>query len=181
MGTFDFNGIVACLLSMGMFCTTDPKIIVKHSDDVKLSVLAEMKLTTDHPEMVDECFQDGHAFQYCFVSTRKGWKVWDKQMNEPYQVYWFDNGPDYEADGLYRIRQDNKIGYASARTGLIRISAEYDCAFPFEKGQAFVGTGCQEKKDGRGHSYWVGGSWQVINKQGIVLKRRINNPYHPDK
>ncbi len=106
------------------------------------------------------------------VFTTQGWKVWDENMQETYQIYVMDSGPDFESNGLYRILQNGKIGYAFAKTGLVQIKGQYDCAWPFAKGVAYVGVHCQHKTDGEGHGYWVGGQWQKINQQGEILEHK---------
>ena len=110
------------------------------------------------------CFESSSPFLYCLkgsVYTRSGIRLVDKHGNEVYQFYYFDNGLDPESEGLYRIRQGEKIGYANARTGEIVINPIYDCAYPFENGKAKVGMKCQQQTDGE-HRWWVGGEWQEI-------------------
>lgn len=110
------------------------------------------------------CFEPSSPFLYCLkgdVYTKSGIKLVDKQGNEVYQFYYFDNGLDPASEGLYRIRQGEKIGYANARTGEIVIKPIYDCAYPFENGKADVGKKCELQTDGE-HSWWVGGEWQEI-------------------
>lgn len=118
------------------------------------------------PDIVISCFEAGSAYQYCLKHIPKqGMVVIDKQGNEVYQLYFFDSWPDEPKDGLYRIRQGDKIGFADAKTGNIVIDATYDCAFPFENGKANVGTGCMRETDGE-HSWWLGGNWHWIDLQG---------------
>ncbi|HHR6078709.1 TPA: WG repeat-containing protein [Providencia alcalifaciens] len=110
------------------------------------------------------CFEPSSPFLYCLkgsVYTKNGIRLVDKQGNEVYQFYYFDNGLDPESEGLYRIRQGEKIGYANAQTGEIVIEPIYDCAHPFENGKADVGMKCEVEGDGE-HSWWVGGEWQEI-------------------
>ena len=112
----------------------------------------------------ENCFKAKSTFQYCLIRQRdKGLVIVDKKGNEVYQIYYFDNGPDYAQDGLYRIRKNNKIGYADEQTGKIVIEPKYDCAYPFENGKADVGVGCQTQSDGE-HSWWVGGKWHEVSK-----------------
>lgn len=82
-----------------------------------------------------------------------------------YKVFPFDNGPDYAADGLFRIVTNNKIGYADEATGKVIIKPQFDCAFPFENGVAKVGLNCTTHSDGE-HSYWTSNNWFYINKKG---------------
>src|SRR5690606_493853 len=39
----------------------------------------------------------------------------DQDENRLYEVYWFDNGPDYVSDGLFRIKRNGKVGFANTR------------------------------------------------------------------
>ena len=110
------------------------------------------------------CFDKRSAFQYCLRESKDGKLiVADKTNQEIYQIYYFDNWPDEAQDGVYRIRQGNKIGFADAVTGKIVIDAIYDCAYPFEDGKAKVGIGCKTETDGE-HSWWVGGDWTTITR-----------------
>lgn len=65
-----------------------------------------------------DCFNVNSDFLYCLnQNVAKQFILIDDKGQEVYQIYWFDNGPDYDSEGLYRIKQNNKIGYASAVTG----------------------------------------------------------------
>lgn len=120
----------------------------------------------DDPEQELSCFEPNSPYQYCLKNIpHQGLFVIDKQGEQVYQPYYFDNWPDEAQDGVYRIRQGNKIGFADEKTGNIVIEAKYDCAYPFENGKANVGTGCQLETDGE-HSWWVGGDWVWIDLNG---------------
>lgn len=109
-----------------------------------------------------DCFHEESDFLYCLDRNEaKQFVLTDRKGHEVYQVYWFDNGPDYSQEGLYRMRQNGKIGYASSITGEVVIHAEYDCAYPFDNGKAQVGIGCKSEKEGE-HSIWVGGTWREL-------------------
>jgi hypothetical protein len=116
----------------------------------------------------DMCFTERFD-QFAIVLLKgKGLVGIDRNENVLFNVYIMDNGPDYPSDGLFRIVQNGKVGYANLK-GQIVIAPKYDCAYPFKKGKAEVGTGCQTKADGEYH-YWVGGRWTTINKSGKVVK-----------
>lgn len=85
-----------------------------------------------------------------------------------YQVYAFDNGPDYPANGLFRIVKNGKIGYADARTGKVVIAPVLSCAFPFENGRARVSKHCSSKPDGE-HQSWLSNEWFYIDERGNRL------------
>lgn len=93
------------------------------------------------------------------------WVVMDGSKNTLYEVFIYDNGPDYPSEGLLRIVQNGKIGYANATNYAIVIEPQFDCAFPFENGKARVSKQCQTVKDGE-HSVWESDNWQYVDKQG---------------
>ncbi|MFM9952074.1 MAG: WG repeat-containing protein [Saprospiraceae bacterium] len=93
------------------------------------------------------------------------WVILDSQKKPVYEVFIYDNGPDYEADGLIRIIKNGKIGYADAKTFVIVIEPQFDCAFPFENGKAKVSNQCKTVKDGE-YSVWESEAWQYVDKQG---------------
>ena len=83
-----------------------------------------------------------------------------------YHSYWFDNGPDYVEDGLFRIRDaQGKIGYADGFTGRMVIAPQYACAFPFENGVAQVALSGKEVREDAEHRVCVGDDFK-IDKQG---------------
>ncbi|VAV86045.1 hypothetical protein MNBD_BACTEROID02-1290 [hydrothermal vent metagenome] len=111
---------------------------------------------------------------YCYTDTirdfgmviKKGGPIIgiDKNDNELFEVYNFDNGPDYIKGGLFRIIKNDLIGYANIN-GEIIIEPAYKCAFPFENGKAKVSNICTKKRIGE-HSYWESNKWFYINKKG---------------
>jgi hypothetical protein len=96
------------------------------------------------------------------------WAVIDRQEQVLYEIFPYDNGPDYPSEGLFRIVQNGKIGYADAATYAIIIEPRFDCAFPFENGRAKVSNQCQTTTDGK-YSVWTSEEWQYVDKQGGVL------------
>ena len=63
------------------------------------------------------------------------------------KVFMFDNGPDYVSDGMYRIIENGKMGFANEK-GKVVIPPKYDFVWPFEKGSAKFCNGCTFKKEG---------------------------------
>lgn len=76
---------------------------------------------------------------------------------------------DQYSEGLVRILQNEKIGYAD-KTGAIIIKPKYKCAFPFINGKAKVANDCEEIKDELNHSKWESTCWFYINKNGEIIK-----------
>lgn len=88
----------------------------------------------------------------------------DKSGKELFEIYWYDNGPDYISDGLFRMKQDGKIGYAD-ETGKIAISPQFACAEPFVAGKARVALNCKLVRDGE-MSVMESDEWFYIDKNG---------------
>lgn len=144
------------LLIMMIFCLSAPSVFARNLDE-------QFQLWSEDKQSELQCFDELSDFLYCLNKNKAGkFVLLDQEGQEIYQVYWFDNGPDYIQEGLYRIRQNSKIGYASGITGKVIIEAHYDCAYPFSDGRANVGIGCESKSDGE-HSFWIGGEWQWID------------------
>jgi WG containing repeat len=117
------------------------------------------------------CFTDTFR-AYAFVEKEKsGLIAIDQSEHELYHVFVFDNGPDYPAEGLFRIVKDDLIGYADEKSGKVIIEPKYHCAWPFTKGIAMVSDSCQDHSDGEYHT-WTSNHWYYINKNG----NRCNAP-----
>ena len=100
------------------------------------------------------------------TQTNNGkWVIMDSKKTTLYEVFPYDNGPDYASEGLIRIVKNGKIGYADAKTYTIVITPQFDCAFPFENGKAKVSNQCKTIKDGE-HSIWTSDAWQYVDKKG---------------
>lgn len=85
-----------------------------------------------------------------------------------FKVLNYDNGPDYPADGLFRIVDDNAlVGFADT-LGNVVISPRFKFAYPFKEGHAKVtDTGvlvpCGEGVDR--HTTWLSDKWYFISKK----------------
>ena len=90
----------------------------------------------------------------------------DLKENRLYEVYWFDNGPDYfsSQDGLFRILRNGKIGYAN-EDGIVVIKPQFECAEPFYKGKAKVTLECEIISHGN-HSHMNSDQWYYIDRTG---------------
>lgn len=116
-------------------------------------------------------------YLHCYTDTLKNFAIVmkkdgelaaiDKLDQELFQVFSYDNGPDYPADGLFRIMKNGKIGYADS-LGKIIIEPQFACAFPFENGRARVTLdGRVRPKDE--HMEWQSEGWFYIDRQGKKL------------
>ncbi|MBL7994374.1 WG repeat-containing protein [bacterium] len=117
------------------------------------------------------CFTDTFRTYAIVLKEHSGFVAIDRQENVLYNVFPFDNGPDYVEDGLFRIIEDRKIGFADAKTGIVIIKPQFDCAFPFENGKAKVSTDCKSEFRGE-HKIWISENWFYIDKSG----RNIDQP-----
>ena len=132
-----------------------------YADDKGDTVIPLGKYTT--------CFTDTFNKLAIVLVKDKGFVGIDRKENILFNIYPFDNGPDYPACGLFRIIKNGKIGFADLN-GKIIIQPQFDCAYPFENNQAKVGVGCKENRNGE-HRFWSGGNWHTIDLKGNVVKK----------
>ena len=114
-------------------------------------------------------------YHYCYTDTLRNYAIVlkkgggciaiDIKEQELFEVFWYDNGPDYIVEGLFRIKKDEKIGYAN-KEGKIIIKPQFDCAFPFKNGKAKVSNSCKTIPVGEYHK-WESENWYYIDKEGI--------------
>lgn len=117
------------------------------------------------------CFTDTFKTYAIVLKSYSGFVAIDRQENILYQVFPFDNGPDLISDGLFRIIENSKIGFANALTGKVIIKPQFDCAWPFKNGVAKVSMDCAKVPDGE-YSTWVSDKWYYIDKSG----KKVNKP-----
>lgn len=145
---------------------TGPLLLAEDADTGQAYYQDESGQTAIPPGKYAMCLTD--TFRTHAVVLLQGdykWAVIDRQEQVLYEIFPYDNGPDYPSEGLFRIVQDGKIGYADADTYAIVIAPQFDCAFPFENGKAKVSKQCRTVKDGE-HSVWESDEWQYVDKQG---------------
>jgi len=118
----------------------------------------------------ERCFTDTFKTYAVVVKPNGGFIAIDRQENVLYGIFPYDNGPDYTSDGLFRILENNKIGYADSLTGTIVIKPQFDCAWPFENSVAEVSTDCTTLSDGE-HSSWLSDHWFYIDKTGKKVEK----------
>ena len=118
------------------------------------------------------CFTDTFRTYAVVVHPDSGLVAINRQGQVKYHVFQFDNGPDDVAEGLFRIQQGDKIGYADAVSGEIVIAPQFACAYPFADGLAKVSNDCQTEPDGE-HSTWISSSWYSIDKGGNKAKSLV--------
>jgi hypothetical protein len=117
------------------------------------------------------CYTDTFRTYAIVLKSKYGFVTIDRNEKILYQVYPFDNGPDYTSDGYFRIIENNKIGFADSATGKIIIKPQFDCAFPFEKNIAKVSNNCKTQADGE-HEMWLSDNWYYIDKKGNKVNKQ---------
>jgi hypothetical protein len=116
------------------------------------------------------CFSGFFAtFLYVSDAALMDGKVVAINRNEEviFEAYMYDNAPDDESEGLFRIIRDGKIGFANQR-GEIVIPATYACAEQFSGGKAKVTMECVSKKDGD-YTTCESKNWFYIDLKGEKL------------
>ncbi len=91
----------------------------------------------------------------------------DSTGQKLFNVYKFDNGPDYISEGLFRITKKNKVGYADIQGNII-IEPVYFAASPFKNNIAKVTKQGVKKKDWE-YTIIKNAKWGIINKQGELI------------
>ncbi|WP_163323059.1 WG repeat-containing protein [Draconibacterium mangrovi] len=119
------------------------------------------------------CYTDTFK-NIAFVSGETGIIGINRKEEKLFNVYIFDNGPDYIVDGTFRIIEQNKMGFADT-LGNIIIPTIYDFTYPFEKGLALVNIGGHSESIDPSdplceYHTWAGGKWGIINKKGDIIK-----------
>ena len=122
------------------------------------------------------CFTDTFKTYAIVVKPNDDFIAIDRQENIMYEIFPFDNGPDYPSEGLFRMVENNKIGYADSITGKVVIKPQFDCAEPFENGVAKVSNDCKTQTEGE-HSFWLSDHWFYIDKKGKSVEKSKQPSY----
>jgi hypothetical protein len=120
------------------------------------------------------CFTDTFRNYAIVIDSVKGMVGIDRHDSILYNIFIFDNGPDYPSNGLFRINVAGKIGFADAATGKVVVKPQFACAWPFEHGLAKVALDCQTHRMEE-HSTWVSDHWFYINKAGVRINKHGNS------
>ncbi len=91
----------------------------------------------------------------------------DRQEKELFQVKTYDNGPDYLKDGLFRIIENEKTGFANMN-GEIVIPPKFKTVYPFSEERAAFCLNCSQIESGE-HLIDTGGKWGYIDKKGEIV------------
>lgn len=93
----------------------------------------------------------------------------DQQERLLYEIHYYDNGPDWLEEGLFRIMRNGKIGYAD-KNGFIQIEPQFECASQFENGLAKVALRCDLIPEHE-HTRMQSKEWFYIDNRGNIVKK----------
>ena len=112
--------------------------------------------------------------QYAFVLEHSKCYVINRKEEKLLQVYFFDNGPDYIYNGLFRIVKDGKVGFANEQMEVV-IEPKYEFVQHFENGLATFCVDCIKHSD---FEYeWYEGKWGCIDATGkVVIEPKYDKP-----
>ncbi len=117
-----------------------------------------------------------------FNDSPKGIYAINRKGEPLFEVFCFDNGPDYVQEGVFRILKDGKMGFANM-DGEVVIKPQFDFVWPFQEcGYAVFNTGGKRViyDTHNNYSTWKGGKWGIINKKGeMVLPPTYEENYGP--
>ena len=111
------------------------------------------------------CYTDTFRNYAVVLKPKNGFVAIDRDENVLYDIFTFDNGPDYTSEGLFRIMRKGKIGFADSLTGKIVIEPKFKFAFPFKNGIAKVSNDGRTAIEGE-HKRWKSENWFYIDKAG---------------
>lgn len=141
----------------------------------KYCYLNKNKDTIIHPGKYLMCYTDTFYNTAIVYSQLEGLIMINRNEEILVHIFPYDNGPDYPSEGLFRIIQDDLIGYANP-DGDIIIKPTFECAFPFHEGLASFCTGGILVNDGE-HSWWENAKWGAIDKKGNTVIKPIYDNY----
>lgn len=112
--------------------------------------------------------------QYAFVLEQSKCYVINRKEEKLLQVYFFDNGPDYIYNGLFRIVKDGKVGFANKQMEVV-IEPKYEFVQHFESGLATFCVDCI--KHSNLEYEWYEGKWGCMDTKGkIVIEPKYDKP-----
>ncbi|MEJ0032807.1 MAG: WG repeat-containing protein [Bacteroidota bacterium] len=139
----------------------------RKTNNMKEGIMLTRKITLRYPMgKYAICYTDTFR-TFAIVLMKGGFFGIDKKEKILFEVYPFDNGPDPVEGGLFRIRQNDLIGFANIE-GKIVIRPRFNAVLTFRNNLAPFCEGCTLKGDGE-HKSWVGGKWGAIDKRGNVV------------
>ena len=116
------------------------------------------------------CFSDSLSYAIVVRNNHRdeGFPAIDSKGNVLFNLFVYDNGPDYIEDGMMRIIKGGKIGFAN-EAGQIIIPPQYEAAWPFENFKTHVSYKATKVQDGE-HWFWSDTHFFWIDANGHRLE-----------
>lgn len=137
----------------------------------------EIVIPADHFGFVYSSHLEKIAF-VLFKEGPKGIYAINRKAEPLFEVFCCDNGPDESKEGVFRIIENGKMGFANM-DGEIVIKPQFDFVWPFQEcGYAIFCMGGKKVNCNTldNHWRWEGGKRGIINKEGkIVLAPTYDN------
>ncbi|MGY0034617.1 WG repeat-containing protein [Pedobacter sp. NJ-S-72] len=113
-------------------------------------------------------------YDRAFVIGKGGWQGINRRGEVILIPFIYDNGPDYDSEGLFRFVENNKIGFVDLNWNKV-VPAVFDFVEPFKDGLAIYTLGGHKVMDGE-HWYWAGGyDGGYVNRWNQWFKK-VNEP-----
>jgi len=174
------------LLPILISCNSNSEITIDNSDSTNIQIpigpyLLCLYTENEEPYFLNENGEEiipagkyvmsysDTIYDYGIVMDSTG-RIWAITQTDSalFEVYNFDNGPDYIEEGLFRIVKDGLIGFAN-EAGEIIIEPQYQCAYPFENGSAQVAFECESTTEFE-MTKWESEHWFYIDQAGNSIK-----------
>ena len=170
-----FFGIILTILMSACSSNEDPYLIKFYEGEFD-----EIGVPSGYLNSKGDTIIPIGKYDYCYTDTIRDFGMVletgtgkilgiDAKGTELYEVFKYDNGPDYLESGLFRIVKNGKIGYAD-QSGKIIIEPTFDCAYPFDGDFARVSDDCETINDGE-YDVWESKNWYQITKNGNKVER----------
>lgn len=151
--------IFAAILLSLLGCSTSPQILYKIEKNGLFGYADSMNNTLIEPTYPFAFTDTLHTI--AFVTYNNNIIAINGKGKHLFTVFNYDNGPDYQSEGLFRIvNEKGEIGFADTMGNII-IKTQYKFAYPFDGGRAKV-TNTGERKQVGEHWYWDSNEWNYI-------------------
>lgn len=156
--------IYTCILLLLLSCSTKPQTLYKIENDGQFGYADFMGNIIIEPTY-SFAFTDT-LNTIAFVTDGEYIIAINGKGKHLFRVFNYDNGPDYQSEGLFRIVNEmEEIGFADT-LGNIIIEPQYKFAYPFKDGRAKVTNKGSSKQYGE-YWYWDSDEWNYITNPQI--------------
>ena len=113
------------------------------------------------------CLTDTFRTFAVVYKSNRGFIGINRKEDVLFKIFQYDNGPDFPSEGLFRIIEGNKLGFANI-DGEVVVSPSFDAAYPFSEGLAAFCEGCKTQRVEEQNT-WKNGKWGFINNKGEIV------------